>query len=83
MIARDRVTGLTLIAHVLVSDTRQTDLDSPAGRRLEMHARHQHGRQRPVAPSCFRRLESRNGQRIIGHGGDTIYFHSDLHLLLA
>jgi CubicO group peptidase (beta-lactamase class C family) len=26
--------------------------------------------------------ESRNGQRIIGHGGDTIYFHSDLHLIL-
>ena len=26
--------------------------------------------------------ESRNGQRIIGHGGDTIFFHSDLHLLL-
>jgi len=26
--------------------------------------------------------ESRNGQHIIGHGGDTIYFHSDLHLLL-
>ena len=25
--------------------------------------------------------ESRNGQRIIGHGGDTIYFHSDLHLI--
>ncbi len=25
--------------------------------------------------------ESRNGQRIIGHGGDTNYFHSDLHLL--
>jgi CubicO group peptidase (beta-lactamase class C family) len=25
--------------------------------------------------------ESRNGQRIIGHGGDTSYFHSDLHLL--
>ncbi|MFL6210050.1 MAG: serine hydrolase domain-containing protein [Pyrinomonadaceae bacterium] len=25
--------------------------------------------------------ESRNGQRIIGHGGDTAYFHSDLHLL--
>jgi CubicO group peptidase (beta-lactamase class C family) len=25
--------------------------------------------------------ESRNGQHIIGHGGDTIYFHSDLHLL--
>lgn len=26
--------------------------------------------------------ESRNGQRIIGHGGDTIYFHSDMHLVL-
>ena len=25
--------------------------------------------------------ESRNGQRIIGHGGDTVAFHSDLHLL--
>jgi CubicO group peptidase (beta-lactamase class C family) len=26
--------------------------------------------------------ETRNGQHIIGHGGDTEYFHSDLHLLL-
>jgi len=26
--------------------------------------------------------ESLNGHRIIGHGGDTIYFHSDLHLVL-
>jgi CubicO group peptidase (beta-lactamase class C family) len=26
--------------------------------------------------------ESRNGQRIIGHGGDTELFHSDLHLIL-
>jgi CubicO group peptidase (beta-lactamase class C family) len=26
--------------------------------------------------------ESRNGHRIIGHGGDTQYFHSDLHLIL-
>ena len=26
--------------------------------------------------------ESRNGRRIIGHGGDTQYFHSDLHLVL-
>jgi len=25
--------------------------------------------------------ERRNGHRIIGHGGDTIYFHSDLHLI--
>jgi len=27
--------------------------------------------------------ETRNGQRIIGHGGDTVCFHSDLHLILA
>ena len=26
--------------------------------------------------------ESRNGHRIIGHGGDTQWFHSDLHLML-
>jgi CubicO group peptidase (beta-lactamase class C family) len=26
--------------------------------------------------------ESRNGHRVIGHGGDTVYFHSDLHLML-
>ena len=25
--------------------------------------------------------EIRNGKRIIGHGGDTLYFHSDLHLI--
>jgi CubicO group peptidase (beta-lactamase class C family) len=27
--------------------------------------------------------ETRNGQRIIGHGGDTGWFHSDLHLIPA
>jgi CubicO group peptidase (beta-lactamase class C family) len=26
--------------------------------------------------------EDRNGKTIIGHGGDTVYFHSDLHLYL-
>lgn len=26
--------------------------------------------------------ENRNGQNIVGHGGDTIFFHSDLHLFL-
>ncbi|HMI51723.1 MAG TPA: serine hydrolase domain-containing protein [Candidatus Saccharimonadales bacterium] len=26
--------------------------------------------------------ETQNGHRIIGHGGDTVYFHSDLHLIL-
>jgi CubicO group peptidase (beta-lactamase class C family) len=27
--------------------------------------------------------EDRNGHVIIGHGGDTVYFHSDLHLILG
>ncbi len=27
--------------------------------------------------------ETRNGLRIVGHGGDTVYFHSDLHLVPA
>lgn len=26
--------------------------------------------------------EDRNGKTIVGHGGDTVYFHSDLHLYL-
>ena len=26
--------------------------------------------------------ENRNGHDIVGHGGDTVYFHSDLHLIL-
>jgi CubicO group peptidase (beta-lactamase class C family) len=26
--------------------------------------------------------DSRNGHRVIAHGGDTVYFHSDLHLIL-
>ena len=26
--------------------------------------------------------ETRNGHRVIGHGGDTVVFHSDLHLIL-
>ncbi|MGH6869894.1 MAG: serine hydrolase domain-containing protein [Rhizomicrobium sp.] len=26
--------------------------------------------------------EDRNGEVVIGHGGDTMYFHSDLHLIL-
>src|SRR5678810_202439 len=25
--------------------------------------------------------ETRNGHRIVGHGGDTLAFHSDLHLI--
>ncbi|HEY6330676.1 MAG TPA: serine hydrolase domain-containing protein, partial [Blastocatellia bacterium] len=46
-----------------------------------------HTRQFGLAPdlngmACGFYEESRNGHRIIGHGGDTIWFHSDLHLVL-
>lgn len=50
---------------------------------IAMHAR-QNG---PWAPTMNAMClgfyeESQNGHRIIGHGGDTIYFHSDMHLIL-
>jgi len=48
--------------------------------------RSMHTAQRPPAPGLNAMAlgfyeESRNGHRIIGHGGDTQYFHSDLHLM--
>jgi CubicO group peptidase (beta-lactamase class C family) len=50
---------------------------------IQMHAR----QQGPWLPSMNAMClgfyeESQNGHRIIGHGGDTISFHSDLHLIL-
>jgi CubicO group peptidase (beta-lactamase class C family) len=50
-------------------------------------ARQMHSRQFGLSPElngmCLGFYEeSRNGHRIIGHGGDTFYFHSDLHLVL-
>ena len=50
-------------------------------------ARQMHSRQFGLSPAlngmCLGFYEeSRNGKRIIGHGGDTVYFHSDLHLML-
>jgi CubicO group peptidase (beta-lactamase class C family) len=49
-------------------------------------ARMMHSRQFGLVPAldgmCLGFYEeSRNGHRIFGHGGDTIYFHSDLHLM--
>jgi CubicO group peptidase (beta-lactamase class C family) len=50
-------------------------------------AQEMHARQAALSPDMNAMAlgfyeESRNGHRIIGHGGDTIYFHSDLHLVL-
>lgn len=48
----------------------------------EMHSR-QYAPDPRVNGMCLGFYEdSRNGHRVIAHGGDTIYFHSDLHLIL-
>ena len=48
----------------------------------EMHSR-QYAPDPKVNGMCLGFYEdSRNGHRVIAHGGDTIYFHSDLHLIL-
>ena len=49
-------------------------------------ARLMHSRQLTIAPDMNGMAlgfyeETRNGHRIIGHAGDTQYFHSDLHLI--
>lgn len=46
-----------------------------------MHARHfgLHPKMNGMALGFYE--ESRNGHRVIGHGGDTLLFHSDLHLM--
>ena len=49
---------------------------------MQMHSR-QFGLSPALNGMCLGLDEElRNGKRIIGHGGDTIYFHSDLHLVL-
>jgi CubicO group peptidase (beta-lactamase class C family) len=49
---------------------------------IQMHAR-QKGWPDTMNAMCLGFYEeSQNGHRIIGHGGDTEYFHSDLHLIL-
>jgi len=48
----------------------------------EMHTR-QYAPDPRVNGMCLGFYEdSRNGHRVIAHGGDTVYFHSDLHLIL-
>ncbi|HEY7403902.1 MAG TPA: serine hydrolase domain-containing protein [Candidatus Angelobacter sp.] len=48
---------------------------------IQMHSR-QFGLSPALNGMCLGFYEeSRNGHRIIGHGGDTVYFHSDMHLM--
>ena len=60
----------------------KTTILTPATARL-MQTR-QRGLAAAIPAMCLGFYEEpRNGLRIIGHGGDTIYFHSDLHLIPA
>jgi CubicO group peptidase (beta-lactamase class C family) len=49
---------------------------------MQMHARQDGWPATMNAQALGFYEESRNGHRIIGHAGDTEYFHSDLHLIL-
>lgn len=70
-----------MIAHLQDGRFESTQILSP------QTAQEMHARQKGFPPDLDGMAlgfyeESRNGHRIIGHGGDTIYFHSDLHLVL-
>jgi CubicO group peptidase (beta-lactamase class C family) len=74
------------LARFMIAHLQDGQLDSATILRPET-ARLMHSRQFGLVPAlngmCLGFYEeSRNGHRIIGHGGDTVYFHSDLHLVL-
>lgn len=73
-----------MIAHL--QDGRLNDANASAQILRPETAQLMHSRQFGLVPAlngmCLGFYEeSRNGHRIIGHGGDTVYFHSDLHLV--
>ncbi|HET9837901.1 MAG TPA: serine hydrolase domain-containing protein [Candidatus Angelobacter sp.] len=74
------------IARFMIAHLQNGKLDNAQILRPET-TQQMHSRQFGLSPAlngmCLGFYEeSRNGHRIIGHGGDTIYFHSDLHLML-
>ncbi len=70
-----------MIAHLQDGTYNGAQILEPATVK-EMHSR-QYAPDSHVNGFCLGFYEdSRDGHRVIGHGGDTIYFHSDLHLIL-
>jgi CubicO group peptidase (beta-lactamase class C family) len=74
------------ISRFMIAQLQDGKLDNAQILRPET-AQAMHARQPGLSPALNAMClgfyeESRNGHRIIGHGGDTIYFHSDLHLIL-
>ncbi len=69
-----------MVAHLQNGKFENTQILRPETA-TQMHAR-QFGLSPAQNAMCLGFYEeTRNGHRIIGHGGDTIYFHSDLHLM--
>jgi hypothetical protein len=74
------------LAHFMIAHLQNGKFENAQILRPETAA-NMHARQFGLSPAlngmCLGFYEeTRNGHRIIGHGGDTIYFHSDLHLML-
>jgi CubicO group peptidase (beta-lactamase class C family) len=70
-----------MIAHLQDGKLNEVQILRPETAKT-MHSR-QFGLHQALNGMCLGFYEeSRNGHRIIGHGGDTVYFHSDLHLVL-
>ena len=70
-----------MMAHLQDGRLGDAQILKPETARL-MHAR-QRGKSPDMNAMCLGFYEeSRNGHRIISHGGDTMWFHSDLHLVL-
>lgn len=70
-----------MIAHLQNGQFDNVQILKPETAQL-MHARQWGYDSRLDAMALGFYEESKNGHRIIGHGGDTVYFHSYLHLIL-
>jgi CubicO group peptidase (beta-lactamase class C family) len=69
-----------MIAHLQNGKFDNTQILRPETT-VQMHSR-QFGLSPALNAMCLGFYEeTRNGHRIIGHGGDTVYFHSDMHLM--
>ena len=69
-----------MIAHLQDGQFEGVQILRPETARL-MHSRQFENNPRLNGMALGFYEETRNGHRIIGHGGDTICFHSDLHLM--
>ena len=70
-----------MLAHLQGGEYNGASILEPATV-TQMHTRQQYGENPATNGMCLGFYEdSRNGHRIISHGGDTLFFHSDLHLI--